>query len=201
MIRVLVAEDQRILRESLVALLELQDGIEVVASAETGDAAVTEALRHEPDVAVLDIELPGIDGLTVATRLRELLPGCRALILTGVGRPGHLRRAGAAKVSGFLLKDTPLRELVEAVRKVAGGGRVIDPNLAYAALDLPASPLGEREAEVLRLTAQGYEPREVAAELSLSYGTVRNYLASAVTKLNARNRVEAINLATEAGWI
>jgi two-component system, NarL family, response regulator DesR len=201
MIRVLVAEDQCILREALVALLELQDGIEVVASSETGDAALADALRHEPDVAILDIELPGIDGLTIATRLRELLPGCRALILTGMGRPGHLRRAGAAKVAGFLLKDTPLRELVGAVRTVAAGGRVIDPHLAYAALDLPASPLGEREAEVLRLTAQGYEPREVAAQLSLSYGTVRNYLAASVTKLSARNRVEAIKLATEAGWI
>lgn len=201
MIRVLVAEDQRILREALVGLLELQDDIEVVAAAATGSDAEAEALRHRPEVAILDIELPEMDGLTVAARLRESLPDCRILILTGVGRPGHLRRAGAARVAGFMLKDTPLRELIEAVRTVAAGGRVIDPQLAYAALDTPASPLSEREAEVLRLIADGHEPREVASKLHLSYGTVRNYLATAVTKLDARNRVDAIRLATEAGWI
>ncbi|WP_433252203.1 response regulator transcription factor [Streptosporangium sp. CA-135522] len=201
MIRVLVAEDMRILREALVGLLELEDDIEVVAELETGDAIVETALRHRPDVAILDIELPGLDGLTAAARLRELLPSCRTLILTGVGRPGHLRRAGGANVAGFMLKDSPLRQLIEALHKVAAGERVIDPQLAYAALDMPASPLSEREADVLRLTASGSEPREIAAELSLSYGTVRNYLASAVTKLDARNRVDAIRMATEAGWL
>ncbi|WP_433238034.1 response regulator [Streptosporangium sp. CA-135522] len=201
MIRVLVAEDQRILREALVGLLDLQDDIEVVAASATGTAAEAAALEHRPDVAILDIEMPEMSGLEVADRLQASLPDCRILVLTGVGRPGHLRRAGAARVAGFMLKDTPLRQLIDAVRIVAAGGRVIDPQLAYAALDIPGSPLGEREAEVLRLIADGHEPRDVAEKLHLSYGTVRNYLASAITKLSARNRVDAIRLAREAGWI
>lgn len=201
MIRVLVAEDVRILREALVGLLALEKDIEVVAGLESGGAIVPAALEHGPDVAVLDIELPGRDGLDAAADLRERLPSCRVLILTGVGRPGNLRRGIAAGVAGFMLKDSRPQDLVDAIRTVARGGRVLDPQLAYATLDVAASPLTEREADVLRLTAAGASPREVAAKLHLTYGTVRNYLASAVTKLGARNRVDAIRIAVEAGWL
>ncbi|MFE7802494.1 DNA-binding response regulator [Nocardia sp. NPDC057440] len=201
MIRVLVAEDMRILREALVGLLALEDGIEVVAELGSGGEILAAGLRTRPDVAILDIELPRLDGLSAAAELRERLPDCRTLILTGFGRPGNLRRAVAAGVAGFMLKDSRPADLVAAVRTIAAGGRVIDPQLAYAALDAPASPLTDRELDVLRLTASGCEPRESASQLQLSYGTVRNYLASAVTKLNARNRVDAIRIATDAGWL
>ncbi|MGP4026078.1 response regulator transcription factor [Actinomadura sp. 3N407] len=201
MIRVLVAEDVRMLREALVDLIGYEDDIEVVASVGAGDAIVPAALRERPDVAVIDIELPERDGLDAAAELRDLLPECRTLILTGVGRPGNLRRSAGANVAGFMLKDSRPQDLVAAIRTVAAGGRVIDPQLAYAALDVADNPLTEREADVLRLTAEGSNPREIAARLHLTYGTVRNYLASAVTKLGARNRVDAIRIATEAGWI
>ncbi|WP_067709436.1 response regulator transcription factor [Nocardia yamanashiensis] len=201
MIRVLVAEDVRILREALIGLLELEDDLEVVAGVESGEQAVAAAMRHGVDVAVLDIELPGMDGLQAAELLRDRLPTCRVLILTGVGRPGNLRRGIAAKVAGFMLKDARPQDLVDAIRVVARGGRVLDPQLAYATLDVADSPLTERETDVLRELATGASPREVGARLHLSYGTVRNYLASAVTKLDARNRVDAINLATGAGWL
>ncbi|MEV4183748.1 response regulator transcription factor [Streptosporangium canum] len=201
MIRVLLAEDMSMLREALAALLALEDDIEIVAEVGTGDVIVPTALRTRPDVAVIDIELPGMDGLSAAAELHERLPECRALILTGVGRPGSLRRAMSAHVAGFMVKDSRPKELVEAIRTVAGGGRVVDPQLAFAALNVQGSPLTEREAEVLRLTASGAEPPEIAARIGLSYGTVRNYLASSVTKLNARNRVDAIRIAAEAGWI
>ncbi|MFD1938246.1 DNA-binding response regulator [Nonomuraea mangrovi] len=201
MIRVLVAEDMRLLRDALVGLLKLEGDLEVVASVDTGDAIVASALEHRPDVAVIDIELPHLDGLDAAAHLRERLPSCKVLILTGVGRPGNLRRSIAAQAAGFMLKDSRPEELAEAIRTVARGGRVLDPQLAYAALDVVDNPLTEREADVLRLTASGATPREVSARLHLSYGTVRNYLASAVTKLDARNRVDAIRIATEAGWL
>ncbi|OUC97148.1 response regulator transcription factor [Streptosporangium minutum] len=201
MIRVLLAEDMSMLREALAALLALEDDIEVVAEVGAGDVIVSTALRTRPDVAVIDIELPGMDGLSAAAELHERLPECRTLILTGVGRPGSLRRALSAHVAGFMVKHSRPKELIEAVRTVAGGGRVVDPQLAFAALDVQGSPLTEREAEVLRLTASGAEPPEIAARIGLSYGTVRNYLASSVTKLNARNRVDAIRIAAEAGWI
>ncbi|NUW34096.1 response regulator transcription factor [Nonomuraea sp. SMC257] len=201
MIRVLLAEDMRILREALAGLLDLQVDIEVVAQVETGDAIVATALATRPDVAVIDVELPGMDGLSAAALLRERLPECRTLVLTGVGRPGMLRRALSANVAGFMVKDTGPAELARAIRTVAAGGRVVDPQLAFAALAVQGSPLTDREAEVLRLTASGAEPAEIAARVGLTYGTVRNYLASAVTKLNARNRVDAIRIATEAGWL
>jgi two-component system response regulator DesR len=201
MIRVLLAEDVRMLRDALVGVLDLADDIEVVAAVETGDAIVPMALQARPDVAVLDIELPGLDGISAADRLRQWLPECKTLILTGVGRPGALRRALSAKVAGFMGKDAAAEELVQAVRTVAAGGKVLDPQLAFAALDVTGNPLTERECEVLRLTASGAEPTEVAARLNLSYGTVRNYLAAAVTKLGARNRVDAIRMASEAGWL
>jgi two-component system response regulator DesR len=201
MIRILVAEDMRILRDTLVAVLNLEDDMEVVAEVVSGDGIVAEALRCGPDVAVLDIELPVVDGLTAAAELHGALPGCRVLILTGLGRPGHLRQAVAAHVSGFMLKDSPSEELVAAVREVAKGGRVFDPKLAVAALETAVNPLSVREVEVLRAHAEGSSAAEIAGELHLSYGTVRNYLASAVTKLGARNRVDAARIAREAGWL
>jgi two-component system response regulator DesR len=201
MIRVLVAEDVRILREALCELLGLESDIVVVAAVESGDRIVPAALEHRPDVAVLDIDLPLIDGLQAAAELREMLPDCRALILTGMGRPGNLRRGIAAQVAGFMVKDSRPQDLADAIRTVAAGGRVIDPQLAYAALEVADSPLTDRETDVLRLTASGATPREVSAQLHLTYGTVRNYLASAVTKLGARNRVDAIRIATAAGWL
>ncbi|MFC4121655.1 response regulator transcription factor [Nonomuraea zeae] len=201
MIRVLIAEDVRILREALATLLGYEEDMEIVAEVSTGDAIVPAALAHRPDVAVLDIDLPVLDGLAAAAELHERLPGCRVLILTALGRPGNLRRGVSAHVSGFMLKDARPRDLVNAIREIAAGGRVIDQHLAYAALDMLASPLTEREADVLRLTGAGAAPRGIAKDLNLSYGTVRNYLASAVTKLNARTRSDAVRIATEAGWL
>lgn len=201
MIRVLVAEDERILREALVALLALESDIEVVAEIEYGDAIVPAALEHRPDVAVIDIKLPTLDGLSAAAELNEQLPDCKTVILTAVRQPGSLRRGASAKVSGFLLKDVRPRDLVDAIRTVAAGGQVIDPQLAYAALDAAASPLTDRETDVLRLTATGASPREIATQLHLTYGTVRNYLASSVTKLDARNRLDAVRIAIESGWL
>jgi two-component system, NarL family, response regulator DesR len=200
-IRVLVAEDMRILRDTLVAVLSLESDIEVIAQVSTGERIVAAAVEHRPDVAVLDIAMPGMDGLTAAGQLHERLPGCRVLILTVLGKPGNLRRALAAHVAGFLVKDAPADELIAAVRRVAAGERVIDPKLAVAALEAADSPLSPREAEILRRCAAGAGPAEIAAELFLSYGTVRNYLASAVTKLGARNRVDAVRIATDAGWL
>ncbi|GAA4209839.1 response regulator transcription factor [Actinocatenispora rupis] len=201
MIRVLLAEDVRVLREALAELLGHEDDIEVVAAVDRGDVVVPAALRHQPDVAVIDIDMPGIDGIEAATRLRRELPTCRTLVLTGVGGPATLQRGVQAEVAGFMLKDSGPREVADAIRTVAAGGRVLDPQLAYVALGSTGSPLTERETEVLRLTASGATPREVAASLFLTYGTVRNYLASAVTKLDARNRVDAIRIAAEAGWL
>jgi two-component system, NarL family, response regulator DesR len=200
-IRVLVAEDMRILRDTLVALLRLQDDIEVIAEVTDGQAIIPATAAHRPDVAVIDIALPGTDGLTAAARLREQCPECKVLILTVLAKPGNLRSALAAHVAGFLPKDTPAADLIDAIRKIAAGERVIDPQLALKALEIPASPLAPREAEVLRHYATGADPTEIAADLYLSYGTVRNYLASAVTKLGARNRVDAVRIAAEAGWL
>ncbi len=197
----LIAEDVRILREALVALLGYEEGIDVVAEVEAGDAIVPAALVHRPDVAVIDIDLPVLDGLAAAADLRVRLPECRVLILTALGRPGNLRRGVEAHVSGFMLKDSRPEDLVNAIRDIAAGGRVIDQKLAYAALALPVNPLTDREADVLRLTGAGAAPREIARDLHLSYGTVRNYLASAVTKLNARTRLDAVRIAAEAGWL
>lgn len=201
MVRVLLAEDMRILADTLAAVLNLGDGVQVVAQVADGDAIVPTAVAQRPDVAVVDIDLPGTDGLTAAAELRQRCPGCKVLILTVLGNPGNLRRALAAGVAGFLPKETPAGELVEAVRRVAAGERVIDPRLALAALEIPGNPLSPREAEVLRRFGGGAGPAEIAAEMFLSYGTVRNYLASAVTKLGARNRVDAVRIAAEVGWL
>jgi two-component system response regulator DesR len=201
MVRVLIAEDMRILRDTLVALFELEDDLQVVAELASGDHIVVKALHHQPDVAVIDIDLPGIDGLTAAAELHRQLPQCRTLILTALGKPGTLRRALEAHVSGFMVKDAPAPDLVDAVRRVAAGERVIDPQLALAALEADGNPLSPREAEILRRHAAGASAAEIADEIHLAYGTVRNYLASAVTKLGARNRVDAARIADEAGWL
>jgi two-component system, NarL family, response regulator DesR len=200
-IRVLVAEDMRILRDTLVAVLNLHGDIDVVGEVSDGGSIVAAALRDQPDVAIVDIDLPGVDGLTASADLRERMPDCKILILTVLGNPGNLRRALGVHVDGFLIKDTPAEQLAAAIRRIAAGERVIDQKLALAALEIPQSPLGPRETEVLRLFATGAEPSEIAADVHLSYGTVRNYLASAVTKLGARNRVDAVRIAAEAGWL
>lgn len=201
MIRILVAEDTGILRDTLVAVLDLQPDLEVVAQVAKGDAIVPEALRHAPDVAIVDIDLPVVDGLTATAELCRELPGCRVLILTAFARPGHVRTALAAGATGFLGKDTPAAELMAAVRRVANGEQVVDHGLAVAALRSRDNPLTGREAEVLRSFAAGGSPHDIAAELHLTVDTVRNYLAAAMVKLDARNRVDAVRIATEQGWM
>jgi two-component system response regulator DesR len=201
MIRVMLAEDMHMIRGALVALLELEDDIEVVAELERGDAIVRTALRLRPDVAIVDIDLPGLDGLTAAAQLRERLPQCRTLVLTSLGNSGTIRRVLDAQVAGLLLKDAPSAELAEAVRKIASGQRVIDPQLALTAWGSEHSALTRRETDVLRLAAEGAGANEIAALLHLSVGTVRNYLSAVVTKLNARNRMDAVRIARDAGWL
>ncbi|HTW06110.1 MAG TPA: response regulator transcription factor [Acidimicrobiales bacterium] len=197
----LLAEDMQILRDTLAALLRLEDDIDVVAEISNGRDIVPSVKAHRPDVAILDIDLPGTDGLTAAAELYEQCPGCRVLILTVLNKPGSLRQALAAHAAGFLPKDAPAADLVDAIRRVARGEQVVDHQLALRALEVPDSPLTPRETEVLRHFATGAHPSEIAAQLYLSYGTVRNYLASSVTKLGARNRVDAVRIATEAGWL
>ncbi|HKA49744.1 MAG TPA: response regulator transcription factor [Candidatus Dormibacteraeota bacterium] len=201
MIRVLIAEDQAMIRGALAALLAREQDIEVVARVERGDAVIEEALRTNPDVALLDIEMPGQDGITAAAGLREKLPSCRVLILTIFGRPGYLRRAVDSGVAGFLLKDAPPEELAAAVRKAAAGEQVIDSKLAIAALQEGSSPLTPRERDVLALSVRGATVDEVARQLHLTRGTVRNHLSIAIQKLRARNRVEAARIAEEKGWL
>jgi two-component system, NarL family, response regulator DesR len=200
-IRILLAEDQHVVRGALVALLELEADLTVVAQTGRGDEVLPAALAHRPDVAVLDVDMPGLDGLAAAAQLHESLPECRTLILTGYGKPGHLRRALAAQVAGFLLKTAPPDQLVAAIRTVAAGQRVLDPELALTAWDLADNPLTPREIEVLRLTGGGAEAPEIAAQLFLTAGTVRNHLTAIVAKLSARNRTDAVRIAQEAGWL
>ncbi len=200
-IRVLLAEDQTMVRGALAALLALEEDIEVVAEAARGDEVVPAALDAAPDVALLDIEMPGGDGLSAAAALKASLPSCRVLILTTFGRAGYLRRAMESGAVGFLLKDAPSSELATAIRRVMAGERVVDPGLAVAALSEGGSPLTEREREVLLGSANGASIEEVASKLYLSEGTVRNYLSTAIKKLGARNRVEAARLADRKGWL
>lgn len=201
MIRILLAEDQQVVRGALAALLGLEEDLSVVAGCGRGDEVLPRALVDRPDLAVLDIDMPGKDGLAAAVELRARIPQIKILMLTGHGRPGLLRRALDAKVDGFLLKTAPPEQLLEAIREVARGGRVLDPQLAVAAWDLAANPLTPRELDVLKSAAQGAEPAEIAAELHLSVGTVRNNLTTIVGKLNARNRTDAVRIAHDAGWI
>ncbi|MEO3795501.1 response regulator transcription factor [Nonomuraea sp. B10E15] len=200
-LKILLAEDVHMVRGALAALLDLEHDLTVVAQVDTGDKIVPMALETRPDVAIIDVDLPVLDGLSAAEELHAKLPTCRTLILTGLGRPGTLRRALSVSVSGFLLKDQPSDRLAQAVREVAAGRRIVDPQLALTAWDVGEMPLSGREVQVLRLAADGAEPPEIAAAMHVSVGTVRNYLTKIVTKLNARNRVDAIRIATEAGWI
>ena len=201
MIRVLIAEDQTLVRGALRALLDLEDDLEVVAEVGRGDAVVEAAREHRPDVALLDIEMPGGDGIEAARALADALPGCRAIILTTFGRPGFLRRAMEVGAAGFLVKDAPVAELARGIRAVVAGERVIDLDLAVAALALGATPLSAREADVLRAAADGATVADIAGSLFLSEGTVRNYLSSAIGKTGARTRVEAARVAQDKGWL
>lgn len=200
-LKILLAEDVAMVRGALVALIELEPDLKVVAAVRSGDEIVCAAQEHQPDIAIIDIDLPGLDGLSAAAQLHEKLPSCRTLILTNLGKAGMLRRALAAHVSGYMLKDAPPEQLATAIRDIAAGRSVIDMQLAMSAWDSGKSPLSKREHEVLRLAAEGSEPAEIAAQLHLSVGTVRNYLTSIVTKLNARNRVDAIKMAVDSGWL
>ncbi|MCC8537176.1 response regulator transcription factor [Xanthomonas axonopodis pv. poinsettiicola] len=200
MIRVLLAEDQALLRGALVALLGLEDDIDVVGSAGDGEGAWRELQRLQPDVLVTDIEMPGLSGLELAQRIqRQALP-VRVMIVTTFARPGFLRRALDAGVAGYLLKDAPAEQLVSALRQVHRGGRVIDPQLALDAW-VEADPLSERERTVLRLAGEGRSASEIAQQLQLSHGTVRNYLSECIGKLGVANRIEAYRLARQKGWL
>jgi two-component system response regulator DesR len=200
-LKILLAEDVAMVRGALVALIELEPDLKVVAAIENGADIVPTALSVQPDIAIIDIDLPGLDGLTAAAELHEKMPSCRTLILTNLGRAGTLRRALAAHASGYMLKDAPPEQLAMAIRSIAAGRRVIDPQLALSTWEGSQNPLSAREHEVLRLAANGSEPEEIAKALHLSVGTVRNYLTSIVTKLHARNRVDAIRTAYDAGWL
>lgn len=201
MIRVLLAEDQEMVRGALAALLGLESDIEVVAQIGRGDEVVETALDVRPDVALLDIEMPGTDGLEAAEALHAALPDCKVLILTTFGRPGYLARAMQAGVSGFLVKDAPAAQLATAIRRALGGARVVDPTLAASALAAGPNPLTRRECEVLQAAAEGATVADIAGSLFLSEGTVRNYLSTAIAKTGSRNRVEAAHLAAERGWL
>ncbi|WP_176732479.1 MULTISPECIES: response regulator transcription factor [unclassified Streptomyces] len=200
-VRVLLAEDQGMLRGALALLLGMEPDIEVVAQVATGDAIVETALVSRPDVALLDIELPGISGLDAAALLRDEVPDCRVLILTTFGRPGYLRRAMEAGAAGFLVKDGPVEELAAAIRRVLTGETVIDPALAAAALSTGPNPLTAREREVLNASVDGATVSDIAARLRLSESTVRNYLSSAIGKTGTRNRTEAVRAARRQGWL
>jgi two-component system, NarL family, response regulator DesR len=201
MIRVLLAEDQAMVRGALAALLTLEGDIEIVAEVGRGDEVVAAARATHPDVALLDIEMPGCDGITAAAALHEQLPACRVLILTTFGRPGYLRQAMESGVVGFLLKDAPSTQLATAIRRTLAGERVVDPALAMAALSEGSNPLTSRERAVLAAATQGASIAEIASSLSLSEGTVRNYLSIAIQKLGAHNRIEAAHLAEQKGWL
>ena len=201
MIRVLLAEDQAMIREALAALLSFEDDMEVVAQVGRGDEVAEAARQARPDVALLDIEMPGADGLTAAAALRRQDPAIKIVILTTFGRPGYLRRAMESGVSGFIVKDSPADKLAATIRKVLEGQRVIDPDLAAAALAEGSSPLTPREADVLAHSADGATIAEIAGTLYLSEGTVRNYLSSCIQKTGARNRAEALRVAQERGWL
>ena len=201
MIRVLIAEDMHMVRGALIALLNLEPDIEVVAEVASGDDILPATRTHRPDVAVIDIGLPGKDGITAAAELHEQIPECRTLLVTSLGQPGTVRKALIARVGGLILKDAPADKLANAVRGIAAGRRVVDSDLALAAWDGADCPLTDREIEILQLAAGGANAVDIAARLYLSAGTIRNHLTAVVYKLNARNRVDAIRIASEAGWL
>ncbi|MGW7054441.1 response regulator [Streptomyces sp. NPDC054887] len=200
-VRVLLADDEHLIRGALAALLGLEDDLVVVAEAATGPEALAMARAHRPDVAVLDLQMPGADGVSVATALRTELPDCRCMIVTSHGRPGHLKRALAAGVRAFVPKTVSAQRLAELIRSVRDGNRYVDPELAADAISAGDSPLTVREAEVLELAADGAPVAEIAERAALSPGTVRNYLSSAASKLGAENRHAAVRLARERGWV
>ncbi|GHH88427.1 DNA-binding response regulator [Streptomyces sulfonofaciens] len=201
MIRVLLAEDQAMLRGALATLLGLQEDIEIVGEAANGEEALAVAVKNRPDVALLDIEMPGKDGIATAAELAEVLPECRVVILTTFGRPQYLRRAMEAGASAFLVKDSPAQELAAAIRKVLAGERVVDPALAAAALSAGPSPLSPREHDALIAASHCSTVADIAARLHLTEGTVRNYLSAAIRKTGARNRIEAVQIAERRGWL
>ncbi len=201
MIKVLLAEDMHMLRGALVALLDLEPDIVVVANVPNGNDVLALARKLRPDVAVLDIGLPGRDGLSIAEDLRTEVPDCRTVILTNSSRPAMVRRALDIRVNAYLLKDSPSERLIQAIREVAAGRRVISNDLALAAWESEESPLSSREIEILRFAADGHRVGEIATSLFLSPGTVSNYLSRVATKLGARNRIDAIRIARDAGWL
>ncbi|GLX11465.1 response regulator transcription factor [Microbispora sp. NBRC 16548] len=201
MIRVLLAEDMHMIRAALIALLRLESDLEVVAEVTRGDEIVPAALRVRPDVAIVDIDLPVLDGITAAAQLREVLPSCRILVLTAMGRPGQVRRALSVGIEAFLVKDAPGDRLADAIRRTAAGLRVLDAELVASAMEHGESPLTPRETTVLREAARGASAEEIAARLHLSAGTVRNYLTGAITKTGARNKIDAVRIAEDAGWL
>lgn len=201
MTRILVADDENLIRDAIAGLLDLEDDFEVVGRAASGDEALATALKVRPDVALLDLQLPGPDGIEVARRLATQLPDCRCIIVTSHARPGYLKSALAAGVRGFLPKTVSSRTFAEVVRSVAGGGRYVDPELAAEAISAGDSPLSPRESDVLALARDGARADEIARRVSLSTGTVRNYLAAAIAKLGAADRHDAARLAAERGWI
>jgi two-component system response regulator DesR len=201
MIRVLLAEDQAMVRGALAALLDLEEDIKVVTQVERGDEVVPAALACQPDVALLDIEMPGGSGLNAAQALRRHLPSCRVMILTTFGRSGYLRQAMESGAVGFLLKDAPAAELAVSIRRVMAGERVVDPDLALSALSDGDNPLTGRERDVLQASLDGASIADIAARLYVTEGTVRNHLSSAIQKLGAQNRIEAARLAEQKGWL
>ena len=201
MIRVLLAEDQAMMRGALAVLLDLEDDLEVVAQVADGAEIVPTALKMRPDVALLDIELPHVSGLDAAAELAEALPECRVVIVTTFGRPGYLQRAIAAGAAGFLVKDGPVEGLADAIRRVVAGSTVVDPELAGTALRVAANPLTGRERDVLAAAEDGATIADIAARLHLSESTVRNYLSDAIGKTGTRNKTEASQLARRNGWL
>jgi len=200
-IRLVIADDQALVRGALAALLGLEEDIEVVAELGHGTGVVPAVVEHSADVAMLDVEMPGLDGISAAAAVRQAAPSCRVLMVTTFGRPGYLRRAMQAGASGFVVKDTPARQLAEAVRRVHNGLRVVDPLLAAESLTSGDSPLTDREAEVLKAASDGGTVADIARVSMLSEGTVRNYLSAAMAKTGGRTRAEAVRLAQENGWL
>ncbi|HEX7107078.1 MAG TPA: response regulator transcription factor [Acidothermaceae bacterium] len=201
MIRILMADDQHLVRGALAALLNLESDLAVVAEVARGDQVVATARELMPDVAMLDVEMPGLDGLAAAAALRSEVPSCKVMIVTTFGRAGYLRRAMEAGALGFVVKDAPAEQLAEAVRRVARGERVVDPDLAAATLAGGSSPLTARERDALSAARDGATIADIAKLLFLSEGTVRNYLSSAISKTGTRNRVEALRVAEDNGWL
>lgn len=201
MIRLLLADGQALVRGAMAALLDMEPDLRVVAEVGRGDEVVDAVRLHGVDVALLDVEMPGLDGVAAARELRSAVPACRVLMVTTFGRAGYLRRAMAAGAGGFVVKDTPARQLADVVRRVHQGLRVVDPGLAAQLLALGDSPLTERESDVLRSARAGGTVADIARELHLSEGTVRNHLSSVIGKTGARTRAEAVRVAVDNGWL